>query len=198
MLLALGKCFERSQAIGRFNTVIAEGRADLLCGARSIARSTPGTCPAGSCSRSRFLHRISAEMRWPKTPSIAGRNGAEKPADRRFFQGEFLVLVGALLIPGAASAAISYYAAERHIDSGHAGAPSKEPAASPAQAGSVKSGEEVTGGRPRAPGDRHEGLEMGRRSEDTCLHHRRAHLHDLGRAAANLLLTLETRMVDPE
>jgi len=47
MLLALGKGFERSQAIGRFNTVIAEGRADLLCGARSIARSTPGTCPAG-------------------------------------------------------------------------------------------------------------------------------------------------------
>jgi len=36
MLLALGKGFERSQAIGRFNTVIAEGRADLLCGARSI------------------------------------------------------------------------------------------------------------------------------------------------------------------
>src|ERR1700692_3250781 len=39
---------------------------------------------------------------------------------------------------------------------------------------------------------------MGRRSEGARLHYRGAHLHDLGRAAANLLLTPNTRMVDPE
>jgi hypothetical protein len=39
---------------------------------------------------------------------------------------------------------------------------------------------------------------MGRRSEGACLHYRGAHLHDLGRAAANLLLTPNTLMVDPE
>jgi hypothetical protein len=47
MLLALGKGFEQSQAIGWLNTVIEEGRADLAHSARSIARSTPGICPAG-------------------------------------------------------------------------------------------------------------------------------------------------------
>jgi hypothetical protein len=47
MLLAIGKGFEQSQAIGWLNTVIEEGRADLAHSARSIARSTPGICPAG-------------------------------------------------------------------------------------------------------------------------------------------------------
>jgi len=50
MLLALGKGFEQSQAIGWLNTVVEKAASICSRSARLIARSPLGRCPAGSGS----------------------------------------------------------------------------------------------------------------------------------------------------
>jgi hypothetical protein len=80
MLLALGKGFEQSQAIGWLNTVIEEGRADLLA-QRAIDREIDAW---DMSFRIMFSVTISAstsfaEMSDGRTPSIAGGNGQRSP-----------------------------------------------------------------------------------------------------------------------